>query len=663
MTKNRLSSSTSPYLRQHADNPVHWWPWSDDALEAASAQKKPILLSIGYAACHWCHVMAHESFEDEDTAEIMNTHFINIKVDREERPDLDHIYQTAIQIMGQQGGWPLTIFLLPNQKPFWGGTYFPKTPQYGQPAFKDILDRIHSVYQMKDPAVFQNAEQLTQHIVKQTQEKTVGNSLTLDTINNVGAKLLTHIDSEFGGFGQHQKFPSPMNIELLWRFFIRTQNKDAHRAVLNTLTHICEGGIYDHLGGGFSRYTVDRRWLIPHFEKMLNDNALLIRLLTQVWRVERNPLYAQRVEETINWLIREIKNDAELFTSSFDADSEGEEGKFYTWDYEEINQVLGRKADIFNNIYDVTPAGNWEGRNILNRLNSIDRADDQTEARKILFEERYKRVTPGHDDKCLCDWNSLTIIALTEASCAFNRQDWLDQATKSFKAMEAHFYDDGQLLHIAGSQKGKIPAFLEDYTAFALGAIALYETTGHQDYLEKAIGAEIRIEQQFKAPDGGYYMTAHHAPPLISRPRPISDQATPSGNGLMAHLLTRLFLITEDPIYQSKADALFLSFSGELHRNFFPLGSYLNAFDDYLSAPTFFIKGRNQQLLKALWEYLPPFAVIKYADSQAISDINQDHPAYKNLKNDGDYILICQHRSCSLPLRTVDQIKSALSSE
>jgi len=661
MTKNRLSSSTSPYLLQHKSNPVHWWPWCEDALQEATARNLPIFLSIGYSACHWCHVMAHESFEDEETAKLMNKHFINIKVDREERPDLDHIYQTAVQIMGQQGGWPLTVFLTPDQKPFWGGTYFPKAPRYGQPAFKDVLHRISTVYQEQDPAVLLNAEGITSRIIEYTNHIATG-ELRADTHISASSKLLSHIDPQYGGFGQQQKFPSPMNLESLWRTFTKTQEEAYRNAVLNTLNHICEGGIYDHIGGGFSRYTVDRQWLIPHFEKMLYDNALLIRLLTQVWRKERSPLYAQRVDESITWLLREMRSKSQLFTSSYDADSEGEEGKFYIWSADEIREILGPDAQQFMAVYDITDEGNWEGQNILNRLNHTGVDNTYSTQRQALYRHRQQRVSPGHDQKCLCDWNSLTVIALIEAAMTFNRQDWLNEAISSFNAMTREFEGEKGLCHVVNGEQKDVAGFLEDYAGYALAAAHIYSATGQNSYLKKAIQIENIIDERFKATDGGYFMSGNDTRQLITRPRPISDQAMPSGNGLMADLLTRLYALTDRGDYKDKADHLFKAFAGEVHKNIFPLGSFLNAFDTHLLGYRIYIHSQREDFQRIIWESAPPQAIVKLVDKHEIQTMTQDNPAYANLQNSGDYVLICQGHRCSLPLTTIDQIQIALTS-
>src|SRR5215469_4910453 len=411
MDRNRLGDETSPYLLQHKDNPVHWRAWGEEALADAKAQDKPILLSVGYAACHWCHVMAHESFENPAIAGLMNDLYINIKVDREERPDLDAIYQHALALLGEQGGWPLTMFLSPDGEPFWGGTYFPPEPRWGRPGFAQVLQGIAQTFRAEHDKV----------------EKNVLPLRDVDPLN--------------GGIGTAPKFPQCGIFELLWRGWKRSRQAPFRDAVLRTLTTICQGGIYDHLGGGFARYSVDARWLAPHFEKMLYDNAELIDLLTLVWQEVRDPLYAQRVAETIGWLEREMVTSSGGFASSLDADSEHEEGKFYVWSAAEIDSLLGDDSAVFKDFYDVSPDGNWEGHNILNRLDHPALADEATETmlarcREKLFAVRIPRVRPGLDDKVLADWNGLMIAALAHAGLVFQRPDWLALAERGFAFVE-----------------------------------------------------------------------------------------------------------------------------------------------------------------------------------------------------------------------------------
>ncbi len=416
--ENRLARETSPYLLQHRDNPVHWWAWGPDALAEAKATGKPILLSVGYAACHWCHVMAHESFEDEATAAQMNDLFVNIKVDREERPDIDAIYMRALHSLGEQGGWPLTMFLDSEARPFWGGTYFPPEPRFGRPSFKHVLTEVSRIYREEPDKISHNAGLLVQALGERERSDARPN-ITDTALADLTKRMVNAVDMRRGGLSGAPKFPQWSFFWLLWRGAIRFRDESAKRAVDITLTNICQGGIYDHLGGGFSRYSVDERWLAPHFEKMLYDNALLIDLMCEAYREDRNELYKVRIEETVDWLLREMIAEGGGFAASLDADSEGEEGKFYVWSKAEIVEVLGEAdAKTFAEIYDVTGEGNWEGHTILNRLHTLELRSPEEEKslaamRAKLLERRAGRIRPGWDDKVLADWNGLMIAALS----------------------------------------------------------------------------------------------------------------------------------------------------------------------------------------------------------------------------------------------------------
>ena len=416
MDRNALAEETSPYLLQHKDNPVHWQAWSPVVLAAAEAANKPILLSVGYSACHWCHVMAHECFEDPAIAALMNTLFVSIKVDREERPDLDAIYQHALALLGEQGGWPLTMFLTPRGEPFWGGTYFPPSARWGRPGFPEVLRALHNAYTTEPEKIAQNVGALRDALQRLAAPQG-GDGVSLALTDRLAQRLLREVDPINGGIGDAPKFPQVGLFELLWRAWKRTREPPLRAAVERTLEHISQGGIYDHVGGGYARYATDARWLVPHFEKMLYDNAQLIDLLTLVWQDDTNGLYAMRVAETIDWAAREMLTAEGAFASSLDADSEHEEGKFYVWSEAEIDRLLGERAQRFKPLYDVTAAGNWEGHTILNRLHHLALADPATEAelaacRAILFHAREERVHPGLDDKVLADWNGLMIAAV-----------------------------------------------------------------------------------------------------------------------------------------------------------------------------------------------------------------------------------------------------------
>ncbi|MBV9521553.1 MAG: thioredoxin domain-containing protein, partial [Alphaproteobacteria bacterium] len=538
--RNRLAEETSPYLHQHKDNPVHWQSWSAELLDAAAAADKPILLSIGYAACHWCHVMAHESFEDPATAAVMNENFINVKVDREERPDLDAIYQHALALLGEQGGWPLTIFLTPAGEPFWGGTYFPPEPRWGRPAFRQVLQALADAYRTDRAKVAGNAAALREALARLGRAQS-GPGIPIAAADQVAERLLREVDPANGGIGGAPKFPQPAIFGLLWRAWKRTGNTAFRDAVTRTLDAMCAGGIYDHLGGGFARYATDARWLVPHFEKMLYDNAELIGLLCLVWPETRSALYAQRIAETIDWLAREMTLPEGGFCSSLDADSERQEGKFYVWTEAEIDSLLGARAALFKRHYDVSAHGNWEGRTILNRSSEPGPGDPATEGelaacRAILFRAREERVHPSLDDKVLADWNGLMIAALAEAAQIFERPDWLAMARDAFAFIAERMTDaSGRLFHSWRGGAARNPAVVEDYANLGRAALALFEATGEDSYLERAEAWTTILDRHYWDPKGGGYFTAaDDTPALITRAKTANDAAVPSGNGTMA---------------------------------------------------------------------------------------------------------------------------------
>ncbi|MGZ8401319.1 MAG: thioredoxin domain-containing protein [Methyloceanibacter sp.] len=524
---NRLGAETSPYLLQHKDNPVHWRPWGEAALAEARATAKPILLSVGYAACHWCHVMAHESFEDEATAAVMNDLFVNIKVDREERPDVDAIYMGALHELGEQGGWPLTMFLTSDAEPFWGGTYFPKDARFGRPEFVRVLTAVARIYREEHDKVRQNADVLKERL-KPSRRSAAAEPPSEAMLADLGRRLMQAVDPVNGGITGAPKFPQTQFFGFLWRAGLRYGLANPREAVDLTLTHIAQGGIYDHLGGGFSRYSVDARWLVPHFEKMLYDNALLIELMTEAWREQKSPLYAQRIAETIDWLLREMVTSGGGFAASLDADSEGEEGKFYVWSLAEIEDVLGSDdARAFAEIYDVTPDGNFEGHTILNRLNAIELRDEETEARLAamrarLFERRATRVRPGFDDKVLADWNGLMIAALANAAEAFGKPEWLAAAEAAFNFVSTKMTSHGRLFHAYRAGKAKAPATANDYANMIKAALALANVTGKRDYIERASEWADVLDRHYWASDpvagdlGGYYFVADDTNDLIA---------------------------------------------------------------------------------------------------------------------------------------------------
>jgi uncharacterized protein len=660
---NRLGRETSPYLLQHQGNPVHWWAWGPGALAEAKRTGKPILLSVGYAACHWCHVMAHESFEDEETARVMNDLFVNIKVDREERPDVDAIYMAALHELGEQGGWPLTMFLTSDAEPFWGGTYFPKDARYGRPAFTQVLKEIARVYRDEQGKVRQNADALKDRLAPKFDGGADAGPDAIPgdaVLKDLGRRLLQLVDPTNGGIRGAPKFPQTQFFNFLWRAGLRYGLPNPLEAVELTLAHIAQGGIYDHLGGGFARYSVDERWLVPHFEKMLYDNALLLELMTEVWRETKSPLLAARVSETVDWLLREMVTEEDGFASSLDADSEGEEGKFYVWSLSEIEEVLGPEdARLFAEIYDVTPEGNFEGHNILNRINSLELRDDATEARLTLMREkllarRASRVRPGFDDKVLADWNGLMIAALTKAAEAFDRPDWLAAAERAFAFVSVRMMSGVRLLHSYRVGEAKAPATATDYANMIKAALALANVTGNVDYLNRARAWTELLDHHYWAEGhGGYYLAADDTVDLIVRTINALDDATPNANGTMVSNLMALFSRAWEERYRDRAEAIVRGFSGDVARNVFAHTGLLTATLD-LNAPAQIVivvpeGGDARELRRALANVSLPGAVVqevREGDSIAASS-----PAHgKTALHGKPTAYVCIGPQCSAPV-------------
>jgi uncharacterized protein len=582
MRTNALARETSPYLLQHATNPVDWLPWGDAAFAKARADNKPILLSVGYAACHWCHVMAHESFENDSIAALMNDRFVAVKVDREERPDLDHIYQNALSLLGQQGGWPLTMFLDAEGQPFWGGTYFPPEPRWGRPGFPQVLSRIADLYADEPDKVGQNRTALAAALAQLSTARP-GNTLDAAIPWRVAQRFTQSIDPVWGGFGGAPKFPNAPLLRLLWRAWAQAQDESARDAVLLTLVRICNGGIYDHVGGGFARYAVDEQWLVPHFEKMLYDNAQLLELLALAWAGTGAGLFAQRAAETVVWLEREMRAEHGAFAATLDADSEGEEGKFYVWTASEIDAALGEDAPLFRRAYDVTDAGNWEhGRSILQLNHGPDVTDEEAQRlpglRAKLLAIRSTRVRPGRDDKVLGDWNGLMVAALAFAGDVFGRAAWIARAVEAFDGTLAVLTDEqGRLTHSYCAGKRGARATLDDHAQLARAAVTLFETTGEARFLNTARALVAALDEHYwDAAGGGYFTTADDAERLVVRAKTVGDAATPSGNGTMLTVLSRLYVLTGDEAMRERAEALERAFAGEVERNVFPLGAYLD---------------------------------------------------------------------------------------
>jgi len=571
--ENLLRHQASPYLLQHAANPVHWRPWGAAALAEARESDRPVLLSIGYAACHWCHVMAHESFEDPDTAAMMNALYVNVKVDREERPDIDQLYMNALHALGESGGWPLTMFLTPDGEPFWGGTYFPPTPRWGKPSFRQVLQGVAEAYRSQHEAIAQNVGALKRALAAQSAARP-GAMVGPETLDAVAASLLRAVDPVNGGLSGAPKFPNAPIFRFLWQNSFRTGQNPGADATHRLLRRMSQGGIYDHLGGGYSRYATDTVWLVPHFEKMLYDNAQLLDLLALAGAAEADPLYAARAAETVGWLVRDMTAEARdglaAFAASEDADSDGEEGKFYVWTEAEVDALLGADSPAFKRAYDVTAEGNWEGHTILRRTTPPgDPAQEivLARARTTLLAARSRRIRPGRDDKVLADWNGLVIAALCRAGVVFRHPEWVDRAAAAFDFIHATMRSpDGRLQHAWRLGRVTAAGLLDDQAAMARAALALFEATGDPIRLDQALALVAAAETVFADVDGSFFTTARDAVdvPLGAavRPRTVADNATPAANGLMAEVFARLFHLTGAPEWADRARRLISAFSG-----------------------------------------------------------------------------------------------------
>jgi len=669
---NFLANETSPYLRQHKDNPVHWMPWGEDAFSKAKALNKPILLSIGYAACHWCHVMAHESFEQEETAALMNQYFINIKVDREERPDVDMVYQKALALLGQQGGWPLTMFLTPDREPFWGGTYFPPLPRYGMPGFREVLRGVNESWLQQQDKITHNVKSLTGALNK-LQERREGQIVSREMLDRISLYFLSRIDSVNGGIGDAPKFPSLTIISLLWDSFIRTGNDAYKSAVVQSLTHMCQGGIYDHVGGGFCRYSVDSEWLVPHFEKMLYDNALFLGILAEVYRETQNPLFAQRIRETFAWLQKDMAIDhdgATGFSSSFDADSlsqdgHAEEGAYYVWRSAEVDALLGDGSSFFKEVYDITQAGNWEGMNIPNRLKrtqflSAEEEEKLRRAREKLKQARDSRPPPARDGKVLADWNGLAISGLLRACFALNEPDFLGAASGVFGFVTRNMMKkDGRLWHVFCDGKCAHPGMLDDYANMGEAALLFHELTGNAAYLSQAEAwVEILLQDFWDSECKGFYLSPKGSD-LPLRPKTADDTATPSGNGTMVGVLARLYYLTGKEVYRIHAEETARAFSGNLGQDFFPLSTLLANCDLLVQPVSVVLAGKSgrEKFTDVLRTLSFPRLVLLETSGDG-KKLPESHPAHGKGPVDGKAAAyLCFGNTCLPPVTTAEALR------
>ncbi|HEX8663602.1 MAG TPA: thioredoxin domain-containing protein [Beijerinckiaceae bacterium] len=659
---NRLATATSPYLLQHKDNPVAWWEWGPQAFAEARATSRPVLLSVGYAACHWCHVMAHESFEDEGVAAVMNDLFVNIKVDREERPDVDHIYMSALHLLGEQGGWPLTMFLTPEGEPFWGGTYFPKEAKFGRPGFVNVLREVSRVFHSEPDRIAHNRKLLVERLGQQAAPETAGAAPGLDFLDRVGERLIGAFDPVHGGLQGAPKFPNPPIVEYLARYARRTGHGEARARVLLTLEQMALGGIHDHLGGGFARYSTDERWLAPHFEKMLYDNAQLLDLYGLYAAETGSALFRFAAEGIVAWLEREMTTPEGAFASSLDADSEGVEGKFYVWSLDEIREVLGEDAETFARVYDVSRHGNWEETNILNRLRSGWTNDETLEARlatlrKKLLVRRAGRVRPGLDDKVLADWNALMIAALVRAALALDRPEWIAPARKAFAFVAETMAEGGRLAHSWRAAQKIFPGFALDHAAMMRAALALYEATGEPFYLDRARAwRDVLMRDYLVTGTGLLAMTAADADPLVVRPAPSHDDAVPNANGVFAESLVRLAALTGAEDDRRLAEDALSTLGSVAAAQ--PLGhtTILNALDLHLRGLTVVVANDGSGTLTRAALRLPYVerTVSRVSDTGALAP---DHPAKSAaFSGVGPQALVCAGMRCSLPVATAEDL-------
>ena len=669
---NRLIHETSPYLLQHAHNPVDWYAWGEEAFAKAKAEDKPILLSIGYSACHWCHVMEHESFENEPIAELMNTSFVNIKVDREERPDLDQIYQHVVQMFGVGGGWPLTMFLTPAKEPFYGGTYFPPDDRFGRPGFAKVLEAAARYYREHKAEIRQTTQQILQGLERLSTFRGSDRPLQKTVIENAVRKLNNIFDETNGGFGTQPKFPNPMNLALFMRYWRAMGNEGYLRMALLALQKMARGGIYDQLGGGFHRYSVDAQWLVPHFEKMLYDNAQLIRLYADAYRITKDPFYRRIVQETVTYVQREMLHPDGGFYATQDADSEGEEGKFFVWTPEEIVAVLGPDVgEVFCRAYGVDPHGNFEhGKSILHWAVSPDWLAHEfgtevaqieqmlAEGRHKLFAARERRVKPFRDEKIIVAWNGLMISAFLDAAALLGDERIRQDALRSIEFILSHLVRDGRLLHSYKDGQAKLPAYLDDHSCFVACLIDAVEATGDQRFLTRAEefnGAT--VANFWDEVQGAFFLTGPDHETLLHRPKDPFDHAVPGGNSVATQNLLRLYYYTGEEEHLQKAENTLRLFRDQMEDNPFSFGQMLCGLDLYLETPQeIVIIGRQdepetQALLRVVHETYVPNKILLVIDPAAGASETFAHlPVGEMAQLQGKATAyVCHKFACSAP--------------
>jgi uncharacterized protein len=680
---NHLITETSPYLLQHAHNPVDWYPWGEAALARAREENKPILLSIGYSACHWCHVMEHESFENDDIARLMNENFVNIKVDREERPDLDQIYMNAVQMMTGRGGWPMTMFLTPEGVPFYGGTYYPPTDRYSMPGFPRILTSVAEAYRSQPDQVANTATAMLGELRRVSLADQSREGLTNEILDGAFRRISKNYDHANGGFGGAPKFPPAMNLEFLLHINHRTGAGEALEMVEHTALKMAQGGMYDQLGGGFHRYSVDAKWLVPHFEKMLYDNALLARMYLHLYQVTGNADVRRIAEETLDYVVREMTDQSGGFYSSQDADSEGEEGRFFVWSRAEVIETLGEiDGSVFCAFFDITEKGNFEGHNILHISASADefavaRGLTVDELKKIisggrqqLFALREQRVKPARDEKILTAWNGLMLAAVAEASAILDRPDYGAIAEKNARFILNQMQRDGLLLRTCKNGEAKLNAYLEDYGCLIDGLLSLYEATGELEWIESAISlADKMLEQFWDDAEGGFFFTGNSHERLIVRSKEFMDNATPSGNSMAAFSLLRLALLTANEDYRRRATGVLRLMADQIRRYPSAFGFALSALDFLLNEPLEVVivgspDDRLHGLLRAVRQVYLPNRVIAicqadHARAEAVVPLFEGRDTLAGQPT----AFVCRANTCQQPVTESEALRDQLISK
>ena len=675
MVENNLIHETSPYLLQHAENPVNWYGWNDEALQKAKDENKPIFLSVGYSACHWCHVMAHESFENNDVAEFMNEHFVNIKVDREERPDIDDIYQKACQITTGQGGWPLSVFLTPDQKPFYVGTYFPVLDSYGRPGFGSICRQLAQAWKEKPKDIEKSAESFI-HALHKTEKITVPTKLEQTLLDEAAMNLFQLGDPTYGGFGSAPKFPNAANISFLFRYAKMANLPKFNEFALKTLNKMAKGGIFDQIGGGFHRYSTDTKWLVPHFEKMLYDNALMPVNYCEAYQITKDPFYLDVLQKTLDFVLREMTSSEGGFYSAYDADSEGVEGKFYVWTKQEIKEILGSDADIFCLYFDVTDGGNWEGNSILcNNLNpstvAFNFGISEQKVHEIinscstkLLEVRSKRISPGLDDKVLVSWNSLMITAFAKGYRVTNDGRYLDAAKNCISFIEKNLFVDDNLLRTYKNGTAKINGYLEDYSYFVNALLDVFEIEPNSKYLKLALKLGHHLIDHFwDSENNSFFMTSDDHEKLIIRPKSNYDLSLPSGNSVSSFVMLRLYHLSQEQHFLDIAMKIMESQAQIAAENPFGFGYLLNTLSLYLEKPIEItvINSENSELCKSLFtNYLPNSFMVSIQNPDQLKNLSE-YPFFTGKSfEDKTSVFICKNFTCSLALHTLDEVNSKL---